>query len=74
MAEIAFLGAGNMGTGMAGCLLSAGHDVSVYNRSVEKTGPLADQGATVAPTPTDAAQGADAVIAMLSDDEASADT
>ena len=30
--------------------------------------------ATVAPTPKDAAQGADAVIAMLSDDEASADT
>ena len=39
MASIAFLGTGNMGAGMAGCLIKAGHALKVYNRTTEKTGP-----------------------------------
>ena len=71
MASIAFLGTGNMGAGMAGCLIKAGHDLTVYNRTMEKTRPLAELGATAADTPQEAAKGADAVIAMVADDEAS---
>ena len=71
MASIAFLGTGNMGAGMAGCLIKAGHDLTVYNRTMEKTRPLAELGATTADTPQEAAKGADAVIAMVGDDEAS---
>ncbi|MAF94554.1 MAG: dehydrogenase [Rhodospirillaceae bacterium] len=71
MSRIAFLGTGNMGAGMAACLIKAGHDLTVYNRTTEKTGALTKQGATAADTPKEAAVGADAVIAMLSDDEAS---
>ena len=71
MAVLAFLGTGNMGVAMAGRLLDAGHEVRVYNRTPEKAAPLAQQGATVAATPKDAAAGAEAVFAMLSDDEAS---
>lgn len=71
MASIAFLGTGNMGAGMAGCLIKAGHDLTVYNRTMEKTRPLAELGATAADTPQEAAKGADAVIAMVGDDEAS---
>lgn len=71
MSTIAFLGTGNMGAGMAGCLIKAGHALKVYNRTTEKTGALTKQGATAADTPKEAAEGADAVIAMLSDDEAS---
>ena len=71
MASIAFLGTGNMGAGMAGCLIKAGHDLTVYNRTTEKTRPLAELGAKVADTPKEAAEGADAVIAMVGDDEAS---
>ncbi len=70
MAEIAFLGTGNMGAGMAARLLSAGHTVTVYNRTVEKTAALAQAGARVAETPREAAQGAEAVFAMVGDDEA----
>ncbi len=71
MASIAFLGTGNMGAGMAGCLIKAGHALKVYNRTTEKTGALTKQGATAADTPKEAAEGADAVIAMVGDDEAS---
>lgn len=71
MATVAFLGTGNMGAPMAARLLQAGHGVCVYNRSPGKAASLAEQGAQMATTPKDAARGADAVFAMLSDDEAS---
>ena len=71
MATLAFLGTGNMGAGMAKRLIDAGHEVRVYNRTSDKAAPLAERGATVAATPKDAADGAEAVFAMLSDDEAS---
>ncbi len=69
MAPIAFLGTGNMGAGMAARLLGAGHAVTVYNRTAAKTATLAQAGARVAATPRDAAQGAEAVFAMVGDDE-----
>jgi 3-hydroxyisobutyrate dehydrogenase len=73
MAKIAFLGTGLMGTGMAGRLIEAGHELHVYNRTAEKTRPLVDRGAILAVTPRDAAEGADAVFAMVADDGASED-
>jgi 3-hydroxyisobutyrate dehydrogenase len=72
MAAIAFLGTGNMGGGMAGRLIAAGHTVAVYNRTVARTEALAMAGARVCRTPRDAADGADAVFAMVGDDDASA--
>ena len=71
MAAIAFLGAGNMGQAMILRLLAAGHGVTVYNRSAEKASRMKEAGATVAPCPRIAAQGADAMFACVSDDEAS---
>lgn len=71
MAQIAYLGAGNMGKGMILRLLAAGHAVRVYNRSVEKLGPLRDAGAIVASTPRAAAAGAEVIFASVSNDEAS---
>jgi len=65
MAKIGFLGIGEMGAPMAGRLLQAGHDVVVWNRSVERTAPLAQAGATVAASPAKAAVGRDFVITML---------
>jgi 3-hydroxyisobutyrate dehydrogenase-like beta-hydroxyacid dehydrogenase len=70
MAKIAFLGLGEMGTPMATRLLRAGHDVRVWNRSAERTVPLASEGATVASSPAKAAAGADFVITMLATPEA----
>jgi 3-hydroxyisobutyrate dehydrogenase-like beta-hydroxyacid dehydrogenase len=67
--KVGFIGLGRMGAAMAANLLAAGHDVTVWNRSADKAAPLADQGAHVAATPAEAAQG-DVVMTMLADDRA----
>jgi len=71
MATVAFMGTGVMGVGMAGRLMGAGHELRVYNRTVEKARPLVEGGAKLCLTPREAAEGADAVFAMVGDDEAS---
>lgn len=68
---IAMLGLGAMGSRMASRLLDAGHDVVVYNRHPERAAPLVKRGATAAPSPHAAARGADVVISVVRDDEAS---
>ncbi|HEX8259616.1 MAG TPA: NAD(P)-dependent oxidoreductase [Rubrobacteraceae bacterium] len=70
---IAVLGTGIMGAAMARNLLSAGMEVRVWNRSREKAEPLADDGATVADSPTEAAEGAGFVLTMLADADAVAE-
>ena len=65
---IGFIGLGAMGEAMAANLLAADFSVRVYNRSAEKTIPLQQQGANVAATPREVAEGADIVITMLSND------
>ena len=52
---------------MAGRVLSAGHDLIVWNRTADKTRPLVDQGARAARTPAEAAGEAEIVITMLAD-------
>jgi 3-hydroxyisobutyrate dehydrogenase-like beta-hydroxyacid dehydrogenase len=68
--KIGFLGLGNMGTPMALRLLAAGYELSVWNRSEERTKPLIHEGAIAAATPAEAELGSDAVITMLLDDAA----
>ena len=67
---IAVLGTGIMGAAMARNLLSAGMEVRAWNRSREKAEPLADDGATVADRPAEAAEGAGFVLTMLADADA----
>jgi len=74
MSQIAFIGLGRMGHGMAGRLLAVGHEVVVHNRTPQKAADLVRKGARLAPSPRVAAEGADAVISMVSDDEASRST
>lgn len=69
MAKIAVLGLGAMGLRMARRMIMAGHDVSVWNRTRAVADAL--EGARVAASPQLAVEGADAVIAMVRDDEAS---
>jgi 3-hydroxyisobutyrate dehydrogenase-like beta-hydroxyacid dehydrogenase len=73
VAKLAFLGLGLMGTRMAARLLEAGHDITVWNRTTEKTRSLADRGAAVAATPAQAVEGVEAAITMLSDPAALAE-
>lgn len=68
--KIGFVGLGNMGHAMARNLLKAGHELTVYNRSAAKAEDLRSQGARVAKTPREAAQGVQAVFTMLADDHA----
>jgi 3-hydroxyisobutyrate dehydrogenase-like beta-hydroxyacid dehydrogenase len=46
--KIAFIGLGNMGTGITQCILKSGHDLIVWNRTATKTGPLVALGARAA--------------------------
>ncbi|MEU7144423.1 NAD(P)-dependent oxidoreductase [Nocardia sp. NPDC046473] len=71
MAKIGFLGVGRMGSGMAARMLAAGHEVVVFNRSPEKAAELISAGAGTATTAREAADGADAIISMVADDDAS---
>ena len=69
--RVAFLGLGVMGYPMAGHLSRAGHQVTVYNRSAAKAQAwLAEcPGQTSAPTPREAAAGADIVFACVGNDD-----
>jgi 3-hydroxyisobutyrate dehydrogenase len=71
MAKVGFIGLGRMGHGMAGRYLDAGFSVAVWNRSKAKAEDLIARGARWAASPADAADGADAVVTMVADDEAS---
>ena len=73
MANLAFLGLGQMGGPMALRLIEAGHDVTVWNRSRDKARPHEEMGARVAATPAQAAAGAEAVFTMLATPEAVSD-
>jgi 3-hydroxyisobutyrate dehydrogenase len=68
--RIAFLGLGAMGRRMATRLVEAGHDVVVWSRSGVPAEATALHGRG-AKSPRAAADGADVVIAMVTDDEAS---
>ena len=68
--RVAFLGLGVMGHPMAGHLARAGHQVTVYNRTAAKAAAwVAEYGGASAPTPVQAAQGADIVFACVGNDD-----
>ena len=67
--KVGFIGLGAMGSAMASNLLAAGHTLTVWNRSIAATEPLASLGAKVARSADRAAQGA-ALGSMLANDQA----
>lgn len=70
MSTIAFIGTGVMGAPMAGHLVAAGHQVTVYNRTREKAEVWAAKyGGSVAATPAEAATGKDAVFTCVGNDD-----
>lgn len=72
--KVACLGLGRMGAGIAGNVLKAGFDVTVYNRTAAKMEPLVAAGARGAASPREAAAGVDAVVTSLFDDASVIDT
>ena len=68
--QVAFLGLGVMGFPMAGHLAKAGHRVTVYNRSATKSAAWsAEFGGQSAPTPREAAAGAEMVFCCVGNDD-----
>jgi 3-hydroxyisobutyrate dehydrogenase len=66
--RVAFCGLGIMGAPMAANLARAGFELSVYTRTREKAERFAEEhGARAATTPSEAAEGASAVITMVPD-------
>lgn len=68
--RVAFTGTGLIGRAMVERALEQGHAVSVWNRTRTKAEPLAALGARVCGSPAEAADGADRVHVIVSDDAA----
>ncbi len=56
-----------MGQGIVPRLINAGHDVTGWNRTETKAGPLIEQGMVWAGTPREAAAGSEAVFSIVTD-------
>jgi 3-hydroxyisobutyrate dehydrogenase len=70
--RVGFAGLGRMGAHMAGNLVAAGHDVTVWNRSPEKAADLAGRtGCAVVATPLELSEACEVVVTMLADDPSS---
>jgi 3-hydroxyisobutyrate dehydrogenase-like beta-hydroxyacid dehydrogenase len=67
--KVGFIGLGNMGAAIAGNILRAGHQLTVWNRSPAPVADLVGRGALAAQAPQDALKG-DAVFSMLANDAA----
>jgi 3-hydroxyisobutyrate dehydrogenase len=70
--RVGFAGLGRMGTHMAENLVTAGHEVTIWNRTPEKAQALADRkGCAVVQTPAALAKSSEIVVTMLADDRSS---
>lgn len=68
--RVAFIGLGAMGYPMAGHLATTGHTVTVFNRTQERAQHWREQyGGAVAATPAEAAEGQDAVMICVGNDD-----
>jgi len=68
--KIGIAGTGKMGAAIAARLMSLGHEITVWNRTPEKTKGLAAAGAKIAASPAALASDAEVVITILTDAEA----
>jgi 3-hydroxyisobutyrate dehydrogenase-like beta-hydroxyacid dehydrogenase len=67
LSRVACIGLGTMGGPMAGHVLDAGHDVTVWNRTAAKADDLVSRGARRAASPAEAARDADVIVTCVSD-------
>ncbi len=68
--RIGIAGLGRMGAAIGLRLIEAGHEVTVWNRSADKTKPLIEAGATLAASPANLAQRVEVIITILTNAEA----
>jgi len=65
MAKIAFIGLGNMGSGMAANLVKAGHEVLAFDLSADAVAHAVNSGASAATSAAEAVAASEAVVTML---------
>jgi 3-hydroxyisobutyrate dehydrogenase len=65
--RIGIAGLGRMGTAIAERLLETGHQLVAWNRSAEKTRPIADKGVEIAGSPAELAGKVEAIVTILTD-------
>ncbi len=65
MTQIAFVGLGNMGSGMCANLVKAGHEVHAFDLSADAVAVAASKGATAAGSLAEAVSGAEVIVSML---------
>ena len=68
--RIGVAGVGRMGAAIAARLIEVGHEVTVWNRSADKLKPLMDAGAKVAESPSELAGQVEAIVTILTNQEA----
>ena len=68
--KVGIAGTGRMGASIAARLMGLGHELTVWNRTAEKTKELAAAGAKVAASPAALAASTDVVITILTDEKA----
>ena len=68
--KVGIAGTGRMGAAIAARLMGLGHELTVWNRTAEKTKELAAAGAKVAASPAALAASVDVVITILTDEKA----
>lgn len=66
MSKISVLGLGGMGSALAKCLLEAGYDITVWNRTASKAEPLVEAGANLANDSGEAIRSGDIIISCIS--------
>jgi 3-hydroxyisobutyrate dehydrogenase len=65
--QMGLIGTGLMGGPLGDRLLQAGHSLTVYNRTVEKTAGLVQNGAVCAETPGQVIAQSETIVLMLAD-------
>ena len=65
MTEIAFIGLGNMGSGMCANLCARGFSVTAFDIAPQAVEKAVEKGAKAAQTAHEAAEGAEVVVTML---------
>jgi 3-hydroxyisobutyrate dehydrogenase len=63
--KVGFIGLGTMGEGMSLNILKAGFELTVHNRTREKEEAVAEQGASRAASPAEAAKGAEVIVCCV---------
>ena len=67
MAEVSFIGLGDMGFALANTAAKSGREIVVWNRTKDKALPLVDGNVTVASTPAEAISASPMTVVCVSD-------